>query len=89
MFGALTYFVIPKSFLQLGLKMFLLIKDEQEPSMTSFPTEVVGMADVPQGSDNLGQLLHTVLFEPGHPETTLSIAIDRDARAAQALSVRS
>ena len=57
--------------------------------MTSFPTEVVGMANVPQGSDNLGQLLHTVLFEPGHPETTLDIEIDRDARAAQALSIRS
>ena len=28
MFGALTYFVIPKSFLKLGLKLFMLIKDE-------------------------------------------------------------
>ena len=57
--------------------------------MTSLPTEVVGYADVPQGSDNLGQLLHTVLFEPGHPEATLDVAIDNGARAAQALLVRS
>mgnify|MGYP007058511369 CR=1 FL=1 len=28
MFGALTYFVIPKSFLQLGVKLFMLVKDE-------------------------------------------------------------
>ena len=46
MFGSLTYFAIPKSFLQQGLKLFLLIKDETVPSMTSFPTEVVGEAVV-------------------------------------------
>ena len=28
MFGAITYFVIPKSFLSQGLRMHLLIKDE-------------------------------------------------------------
>ena len=49
MFGAITYFVIPKSFLSLGLKLFLLVKDEQEPSMTGFPTEVVGQIQIPQG----------------------------------------
>jgi len=31
---------------------------------------------------SLGQLLNGVLFEPGHPETTLEIGIERDARAA-------
>ena len=48
MFGALTYFEIPKSFLKLGLKLHMLVKDEQEPSMTSMPTEVIGYADVQQ-----------------------------------------
>ena len=28
MFGALTYFVVPKSFLSNGVKLFFLIKDE-------------------------------------------------------------
>ena len=28
MFGSLTYFVVPKSFLRLGLKLFMLVKDE-------------------------------------------------------------
>lgn len=89
MFGAITYFVIPKSYLQLGVKLHMLVKDEQEPSMTGFPTEVVGQVQIPQGYDSLGQLLEGALFEPGHPETTLEVAIERDARAAQALIVRS
>jgi len=37
----------------------------------------------------LGQLLYGILFEAGHPETTLDIAINRNTRAAQALVVRS
>ena len=41
-FGAITYFVVPKSFLQQGMRMSLMVKDEQEPSLVSFPTEVVG-----------------------------------------------
>lgn len=57
--------------------------------MTGFPTEVVGQIQIPQGYDSLGQLLEGALFEPGHPETTLDVEIERDARAAQALVVRS
>ena len=54
MFGSLTYFAIPKSYLQQGLKLFLLVKDEQQPSMTSFPTEVTGEAVIAQGNEDLG-----------------------------------
>ena len=57
--------------------------------MTGFPTEVVGQIQLPQGQDDFGQLLHGVLFEPGHPEVSLEMGIERDARAAQALIVRS
>ena len=39
------------------------------------------------GAENLGQMLHGVLFEPGHPEQTIEIAIDNGVQAAQALSV--
>ena len=49
MFGSQTYFVIPKSFLELGLKMHLLVKDETEPALTSFPSEVVGIGQISQG----------------------------------------
>ena len=38
--------------------------------------------------ENLGQLLNGILFEPGHPEVTLQVAIDEGSRAAQALVVR-
>jgi len=37
MFGALYYFAVPKSFLDRNLTMFLLIKDELEPSASSMP----------------------------------------------------
>lgn len=32
--------------------------------------------------------MSSVLFEPGHPESTLDIGIEEDARAAQSLVVR-
>jgi len=54
MFGAVNYFVVPKSFLGQGLRMSLLVKDEQEPSLVSFPTEVVGQVQAPDGYENLG-----------------------------------
>lgn len=54
MFGCQTYFVIPKSFLELGLKMHLLVKDETEPALTSFPSEIVGIGQISQGSDSIG-----------------------------------
>ena len=49
--------------------------------MTSFPTEVVGQVAV-QNGDDFGQLMSGILFEPGHPESTLDLAIENDARAA-------
>jgi hypothetical protein len=42
MFGALYYFAVPKSFLDRNLTMFLLIKDELEPSASSMPNQAIG-----------------------------------------------
>jgi len=40
------------------------------------------------GIESLGQLLHGILFEPGHPVTTLDVELDSGAAAAKALNVR-
>ena len=51
MFGAITYFAIPKSCLK-NVGLFLLIRDEQEASISSTPIEVVAKAMSPQGKYN-------------------------------------
>ena len=58
MFGSIFYFMVPKSYLGQGVKMFLLVKDEREPSLTSFPTEVVGFAKPPQGKKSINILVN-------------------------------
>ena len=43
MFGALTYFVVPRSYLERNVAFYLLIKNEAEASLTSMPTNIVAM----------------------------------------------
>jgi hypothetical protein len=44
MFNALTYFAIPKSYLERNVAFYLLIKDESEASLSSMPRSLVGMS---------------------------------------------
>jgi len=39
-------FVVPKSFLERKLAIYMLSRDETVPSATSMPTEVIGNTDV-------------------------------------------
>ena len=59
-----------------------MIKDEQEASLMSLPSEVVGYSDPPKDVQNLGQLFDSILYEPGHPEDTCDVVVDWNARAA-------
>ena len=69
MFGALYYFVLPKTFLDRNLTMFLLVKDELEPSASSIPNSVVGFTNKTEdGRFKLSELLLKILFEIGHPK---------------------
>lgn len=69
MFGALYYFVLPKTFLDRNLTMFLLVKDELEPSASSMPNSVVGFTNKTEdGRFKLSELLLKILFEIGHPK---------------------
>ena len=45
-FGAITAFIIPKSFLERQLKMFLLVKDETKATAHAMPDEVCGFTDI-------------------------------------------
>jgi hypothetical protein len=89
MFGALTYFAMPKSFLEKNVGMYLLIKDEQEASLTSMPKAIVGFSELAQDSDvkNLGMKLQDALFEPGHPRVSVPIKIDFGVEGASALKI--
>ena len=82
MFKALTFFPMPKSYLQKQVNLFVLIKDEQEASLMSLPSECVGHSEPPKDVDNLGQLFDSILFEAGHPEDTCEVVIDWGAKAA-------
>jgi hypothetical protein len=45
-FAAISAFVLPKSFLQRQLKMFVLVKDETKATAHSMPDEVCGFTDI-------------------------------------------
>jgi hypothetical protein len=74
LFNALTYFAVPKSYLERNVAFYLLIKDEAEASLSSMPRSVVGMT-VRQASDpkNLGLKMQELLFEPGHPRIKVDL----------------
>lgn len=74
LFNALTYFAVPKSYLERNVAFYLLIKDEAEASLSSMPRSVVGMT-VRKASDpkNLGLKMQELLFEPGHPRIKVDL----------------
>ena len=45
-FAALTAFIVPKSFLERQLKMFMLVKDETKATAHAMPDEVCGFTDI-------------------------------------------
>jgi hypothetical protein len=45
-FGALTQFIIPKSFLDRKLSFFMLVKDETKATAHAMPDEVCGFTDI-------------------------------------------
>lgn len=67
MFGALTYFPMPKSFLDKDIGLHLLIKDEQVASPHSIPLDCAGSVLKDKSGKELNAALHGILFEPGHP----------------------
>lgn len=74
MFGALYYFVLPKSFLDRNLSLFLFVKDESEPSASSMPTSMVGISNKSEdGRFKLSELLSKILFEIGHPKQRIPV----------------
>jgi hypothetical protein len=79
MFGALYYFAVPKSFLDRNLTMFLLIKDELEPSASSMPNQAIGFTTKTQdGRFKLSELLSKILFEIGHPKQRIPITLSNE-----------
>ena len=87
MFKALTFFPMPKSYFTKQVSMYLLIKDEQEASLMSLPSECIGYSEPPKDVNSLGNLFDSILYEPGHPEDTCDVVVDWNHRAAQALQV--
>ena len=55
-FGAITAFVVPKSFLERKLKFFLLVKDETKATAHAMPDEICGFCDV------MDEALRTILL---------------------------
>ena len=47
MFSALTYFVVPKTYLKKNIALFLLINDESQGSVSVTPMDVVAQAVPP------------------------------------------
>ena len=45
-YGAIAQFVVPRSFLERKLKMFLLVKDETKATAHAMPDEVIGFTDL-------------------------------------------
>lgn len=45
-FSAISAFVIPKSFLERKLKMFILVKDETKATSHAMPDEVCGFSEI-------------------------------------------
>lgn len=45
-FNAISAFVIPKSFLERKLKMFVLVKDETKATAHAMPDEVCGFTEI-------------------------------------------
>ena len=45
-FSAISAFVIPKSFLERKLKMFILVKDETKATSHAMPDEVCGFTEI-------------------------------------------
>lgn len=45
-FGALAQFIIPKSFLDRKLSLFMLVKDESKATAHAMPDEVCGFTDI-------------------------------------------
>lgn len=45
-FGALAAFIIPKSYLDKKIKMFMLVKDESKATAHAMPDEVCGFTDI-------------------------------------------
>lgn len=85
MFNALTYFAVPKSYLERNVAFYLLIKDESEASLSSMPRSLVGISS--RQIKNIGLKLQELLFEPGHPSVTVDIDINSAADGAQSLLV--
>ena len=54
-FGAISQFIVPKSFLERKLKVFMLVKDETKATAHAMPDEVCGFTDILD--DNLKQIL--------------------------------
>ena len=52
MFSALTYFVVPKTYLKKNIALFLLINDESQGSVSVTPMDVVAQAVPPQGKSS-------------------------------------
>lgn len=50
-YSALAYFAVPKSFLDRNIGMYLLIKDEEEASLSSMPRTLVGHCSSTEGRD--------------------------------------
>jgi len=67
-FGALYLFPMPKSFLDRNLTMYLFIKDEEEASPNSIPSQLIGFTTKTEdGRYRLSELLTKILFEVGNP----------------------
>ena len=45
-FGAIAQFIVPKSFLERKVKMFMLVKDETKATAHAMPDEVCGFTDI-------------------------------------------
>ena len=45
-FGAISQFIVPKSFLERKLKLFMLVKDETKATAHAMPDEVCGFTDI-------------------------------------------
>jgi hypothetical protein len=81
MFNALTYFVLPKSFLDRDVSFYLLVKDESEPSLSSMPHLMIGTCSSFDGKQ-MGLKLQELLLDPGHPTIKVEVVLNEDEAGA-------
>ncbi len=78
-YQAVAQFIVPKSYLERKIKMFLLVKDETKATAHAMPDEIAGFTDI------LSDALMQILFSTHHERQIFPIQYDPKSTALGAM----